>query len=95
LAYYRSTWFNDSCQYYDYGNPCRSTRSGDSGRTGSLRSRAWMAVLSSTQNTATCFGGFNYSPMDVGRAALKVSNGSSEGSTIYPLPVSFTVTGTD
>lgn len=93
MASYRSTWFNDSCQYY--GNPYRSARSGDSGSTGSLRSRAWMAVLSSTQNTATCFTGFNYSPMDVGRAALNVSNGSSEGSPIYPLPVSFTATGTD
>ena len=54
-----------------------------------------MAVLSSTQDTAMCLAGFNYSPMDVGRAALKVSNGSSEGSPIYPLPVSFTATGTD
>jgi len=47
-----------------------------------------MALLWSTQNTARCFGGFTYDPMDVGRVALKVSNDSSEGSPIYPLPVS-------
>ncbi len=34
-----------------------SSRPGESGSTGSGRSRAWIAVFSSTQNTAACAGG--------------------------------------
>lgn len=40
-----------------YSNPWRSARPALSGRTGSLRSKAWMAVFSSTENTAACWGG--------------------------------------
>ena len=42
--------------------PCRSALPGDNGSTGSRRSKAWIAVFSSTQNTAACCGGFMYSP---------------------------------
>jgi hypothetical protein len=56
--------------------PCRSARPGDSGRTGSLRSSAWIAVFSSTQNTAACAGGLTYSPMM--SAALRSKSGSFE-----------------
>src|SRR6516225_4482074 len=51
-------------------------RPGDSGNTGSLRSSAWIAVFSSTQNTAACAGGFTYSPMM--SAALRSKSGSFE-----------------
>src|ERR1700740_3246272 len=37
--------------------------SGERGSTGSRRSSAWMAVFSSTQNTAACRGGLRYKPM--------------------------------
>jgi hypothetical protein len=36
------------------------TRPGDNGNTASLRSSAWIAVFSFTQNTAACCGGFRY-----------------------------------
>jgi hypothetical protein len=48
----------------------------DSGRTGSLRSSDWIAVFSSTQNTAACAGGFTYSP--IMSAALRSKSGSFE-----------------
>lgn len=49
---------------------------GDSGSTGSLRSSAWIAVFSSTLNTAACWGGFRYTP--VISAALVSKSGSLE-----------------
>ena len=49
---------------------------GLSGNTGSRRSRAWIAVFSSTQNTAACCGGLTYSPIT--SAALRSKSGSSE-----------------
>jgi hypothetical protein len=58
-----SAAYNDSVPWRQYSNPCRSARPGDSGNTGSKRSNAWIAVFSSTQNTAACCGGFMYSPM--------------------------------
>jgi len=43
---------------------------------GSLRSRAWMAVFSSTLNTAACAGGFRYNP--IMSAAFFSKSGSFE-----------------
>ena len=43
---------SDSVPCLKYSNPWRSARPGDSGNTGSLRSSAWIAVFSSTLNTA-------------------------------------------
>jgi hypothetical protein len=53
----------------------RSARPGDRGSTGSSRSSAWIAVFSSTQNTAACWGGSKYRPMT--SAALASKSGSS------------------
>ena len=55
--------YRDSVPFRKYSKPCRSARPGESGNTGSLRSSAWIAVISSTQNTAACAGGSRYSPM--------------------------------
>ena len=46
----------------------------DSGRTGSSRSRAWIAVFSSMQKTAACCGGFRY------RARISAALLSNSGS---------------
>src|SRR6218665_2814240 len=46
-----------------YSNPWLSARPGDSGSIRSLRSSAWMAVFSSTQNTTACAGALRYSPI--------------------------------
>ena len=51
-----------------------SSRPGERGSTGSRRSRAWIAVFSSTQNTAACSGGLRYRPMM--SAALDSKSGS-------------------
>ena len=67
---------SDSVPWRKYSKPCRSARPGDNGSTGSLPSRAWIAVFSSTQNTAACAGGFRYSPMM--SAALRSKSGSFE-----------------
>ena len=53
---------------------CRSALPGESGKTGSSRSRAWMALFSSTQKTAALTGGFRYKPMM--SAALVSKSGS-------------------
>src|ERR1700730_11079822 len=45
-----------------------------SGRTGSRRSSAWMALFSSTQNTAALSGGLRYKPMT--SAAFSSNSGS-------------------
>ena len=68
--------YSDSVPCRKYSKPCRSARPGDSGSTGSLRSSAWIAVFSSTQNTAACSGGFKYSPIT--SAALVSKSGSLE-----------------
>src|SRR4029077_3595923 len=39
--------YRDNVPCRCYSKPCRSARPGDSGRTGSLRSSAWIAVFSS------------------------------------------------
>ena len=59
-----------------YSKPWLSARPGDSGSIRSLRSSAWIAVFSSTQNTAACAGGFRYSPIT--SAALASKPGSLE-----------------
>ena len=68
--------YSDSVPCLKYSKPWRSARPGDKGRTGSLRSSAWMAVFSSTLNTAACCGGFRYSPIT--SAALTSKSGSLE-----------------
>jgi len=57
-------------------------RPGDNGRTGSSRSNAWIAVFSSTLNTAACCGGSKYSPMI--SAALLSNSGSLLGPCSSP-----------
>src|SRR4051812_11832605 len=64
--------YSDSVPCLKYSNPCRSTRPGDSGSTGSLRSNAWIAVFSSTLNTAACCGGVQVQPDRVGGLGLEV-----------------------
>jgi hypothetical protein len=46
-----------------YSKPWLSARLGDRGNMRSLRSSAWIAVFSSTQNTVAGAGGFRYSPI--------------------------------
>src|SRR6218665_1728282 len=55
-------------------NPWLSARPGDSGSVRTLRSSAWIAVFSSTQNTTACPGGLRYSPIT--SAALVSKSGS-------------------
>src|SRR3954468_19209984 len=64
--------YSDSVPCLKYSKPWRSARPGDKGRTGSLRSSAWMAVFSSTLNTAACCGGFRVQPDHLGRLDLEV-----------------------
>ncbi len=56
----------------------------DSGRTRSLRSRAWMEVFSSTLNTAACAGGFRYNP--IMSAAFFSKSGSFEATSHTDVP---------
>ena len=56
-----SAAYKDNVPLRRYSKPCRSSRPGDNGSTGSRRSSAWMAVFSSMQNTAACCGGVKLS----------------------------------
>src|SRR5215468_2342022 len=56
-----------------YSTVCRSGRAGCSGSAGWVRSRAWIAVFSSTQKTAVLSGGCKYKPrMYVYDTALRI-----------------------
>ncbi len=76
--------YSDSVPCRKYSKPWRSARPGDSGKHRSLRSNAWIAVFSSTQNTAACCGGFRYSPMI---SAALLSKSGSVGSHVTLQPV--------
>src|ERR1700719_276 len=70
-----SAAYSESVPGRKYSKPCRSALPGESGKTGSSRSSAWIALFSSTQNTAALSGGFRYKPMM--SAAFSSNSGSS------------------
>src|SRR6516162_2615001 len=70
-----SAAYSESVPWRKYSKPCRSALPGESGKTGSSRSSAWIALFSSTQNTAALTGGLRYKPMM--SAAFSSNSGSS------------------
>src|ERR1700738_856361 len=67
-----SAAYSESVPGRKYSKPCRSARPGESDKTGSSRSSAWIALFSSTQNTAALSGGFQVQANDVGRLLFKL-----------------------